>query len=591
MATSSRSSSEPPQPGPPSSTCTPWSYDPLPRYPVIGGEVSRGWAAAVEALPPGIRTLGVDGPMMLDWDALRRDLSDELSRIGPVAYADLRDSAHPWEEVLARTESGELRDDPDFATLANGSLVDLLDPVAIQALSSEDPGTPGVRLLLGPGAALCQPDVLWWADLPKRYAEAAVSSGNGRNLAAPPGVPATTRRLFYVDWPLLDRHRDESAQRIDRWVDTQDPRCPTSVDGDALRVTCAQLARRPFRTRPTFNSTPWGGHWAQRELNHNTDAANTALGYELIAPESGVLLGDRPEEVVEVPFQLLVALAPDDVLGTVVHEAFGTSFPIRFDYLDTVGGGNLSVHCHPQGDYMRTVFGWPYTQHETYYVMVGSPGSRVFLGLREGRSVAEFQRRAHHADVDATHFDIEEFVQTFSAVPHQLYLVPAGTPHGSSTGNVVLEVSATPYLYSLRFYDWLRRDGGNRQRPVHVEHAFRNLDPSRVGAAVSEQLVQAPRTLHEGPGWCEELLGFLPEMFFEVRRVAVEPGAGAEQHTVGRFHVLTVVDGGPAVVETAAGDRHALSYAETLAVPAAVGAYGVRNRGSAPLRLVKALVR
>jgi hypothetical protein len=43
---------------------------------------------------------------------------------------------------------------------------------------------------------------------------------------------------------------------------------------------------------PTFNTTPWGGRWGQRRLGFNPEAVNTALGYELIAPESGVLVGD-----------------------------------------------------------------------------------------------------------------------------------------------------------------------------------------------------------------------------------------------------------------------------------------------------------
>jgi mannose-6-phosphate isomerase class I len=314
------------------------------------------------------------------------------------------------------------------------------------------------------------------------------------------------------------------------------------------------------------------------------------LGYELIAPESGILVGGR-ENRVEVPFQLLVALHPKQVLGEEVCEAFGISFPVRFDYLDTVDGGNLSVHCHPQARYMREVFGWPYTQHETYYLMVGGEGGKVFLGLRGDVDVKLFEKEANEAHRHGTPFDIERHVQVFPAEPHQLFVIPAGTPHGSGEGNVVLEVSATPYLYSLRFYDWLRRDADDRQRPVHVAHAFDNLDRARTGAAVRDELVRQPRTLRVGKGWREELLGARPEMFFEVRRVVLEAGGEALDDTAGRFHVLNVVEGSGVTIETAAGYRHPVAYAETLLVPAAVGRYRLHQHGPDRVRVVKALVR
>jgi mannose-6-phosphate isomerase class I len=240
---------------------------------------------------------------------------------------------------------------------------------------------------------------------------------------------------------------------------------------------------------------------------------------------------------------------------------------------------------------MRDVFGWPYTQHETYYLMVAGEERRVFLGLRDDVDVDLFEKEAQEADRNATPFDIERHVQVFPAEPHQLFLIPAGTPHGSGEGNVVLEVSATPYLYSLRFYDWLRRDADDRQRPVHVEHAFDNLDRTRRGEAVSEQLLPQPRTLRDGPGWREELLGALPEMFFEVRRLVLDAASEAPDDTAGRFHVLNVVEGSGVTIETADGYRHPLAYAETLLVPAAVRRYTLRRHGDAAVRVVKALVR
>ncbi|MEV6844869.1 hypothetical protein [Actinoplanes sp. NPDC051411] len=638
-------------------------YDATPHYSPVDGSVGRGWAPAVATLPATLRTLAIDGPAVLDWDRVASELRSLLtSRLasdseapvtdqttsappawGRVELIDMREAALPWPEVQRLTRSPALADDPDFETLAGGTLAALLDRSRLPALPPE-PGS--LRIVFGPGAAAVagqaglsqdssagagdpgrddaagpagpgrdaaagdelgrnsaagvdEPgrdatagpdglgrddaagvdvDVLWWADLPKRFAEAEVVAGRGRNLMAPPGETATTKRLFYIDWPLLDRHRDEHAAYIDLWLDTQDPDRPTWLAGESLRATCRDLARRPHRTRPTFNSTTWGGQWARHQLGHHPGGSNTALGYELIAPESGVLVGGTDR--VEVPFQLIVALSPAELLGPAVHRDFGTSFPIRFDYLDTVGGGNLSVHCHPQADYMREVFGWPYTQHETYYMMVGGERNRVFLGLREGADIEKFHEVAHRADTEAVPFEMTDFVQTFPATPHQLFLIPAGTPHGSGEGNVVLEVSATPYLYSLRFYDWLRKDRRGGQRPVHVGHAFRNLDPGRTGAAVAERLVPRPVVLGGG----EELIGALPEMFFEVRRLTVEPGREHRQDTGGRFHVLTLVEG-----ERVDISGHPLNYAETIAIPAAVGAYTITSSGGRA-RLVKAQV-
>jgi mannose-6-phosphate isomerase class I len=531
--------------------------------------------------------LALDGPVVLDWATAVGGISEALARRGiRVEHLDMRAQLAPWPEIVKRTGFDALSDDPDFDRLPTCTLADLFH-VTPQPRPFE-----GYLVVFGPGAALVAHDLLWYIDLPKRYAEAALASGGGRNLGQQEDDPgATTKRLFYIDWPLLDRHRDAIAPGIGRWIDAQDPTNPVSVDGMTLRRTTAELVRQPFRTRPTFNTAPWGGHWAQRKLGINRRADNTALGYELIAPESGVLVGE-PEALVEIPFQLIVGQHPEQVLGERVHATFGTSFPIRFDYLDTVDGGNLSVHCHPQQRYMWEVFGWPYTQHETYYTMVGGEGRKIYLGLRADVDVQAFQREAYDADQHGRPFDIERYVQTFPAEPHQLFVVPAGTPHGSGEGNVILEVSATPYLYSLRFYDWLRRDGENNRRPVHVGHAFSNLATHRTGEMVRRDLVQTARIVREGDGgWHEELLGALPEMFFEVRRIVIGGDEPAPDDTAGRFHILTVVDGEGALVETAGGHRHSLAYAETIVVPAAVGPYHLHRLGSTQVRLVKSVVR
>ncbi|WP_329436562.1 class I mannose-6-phosphate isomerase [Streptomyces sp. NBC_01280] len=561
-------------------------YEAEPCY-SISAEVGAGYREAVAGLAPGL-VLAVDGPVAVDWEAVAAGICEALAaRAVATKQTDLREHFAPWPDLLALTASAVLEDDPDFAPLSRAGLADFFTGLPEPGAADDT-----VTVVFGPGAALVPHDRLWYADLPKRYAEAQITGGTGRNLGQPPSTGAgTTRRLFYIDWPVLDRHRDTLVSGVDLWLDTQDAQAPSWLEGAALRAALADLAGRPFRTRPTFNTTPWGGHWAQEQLGFNQEAANTALGYELIAPESGILVGTPDGPRVEVPLQALVASHPEAILGADVHARFGTSFPIRFDYLDTVGGGNLSVHCHPQSDYMRRVFGWPYTQHETYYMMLGGPGRQVFLGLHQDADLAAFRHEADRAFHDGVPFDIEQYVQTFPADPHQIFLIPGGTPHGSGEGNVVLEISATPYLYSLRLYDWLRKDSEGRQRPVHVGHAFENLDPDRSGEAVARDLVPTPRTLRSGDGWHEDEIGRLPEMFFEVRRIALAPDTVADDDTDHRFHVLNVVEGDGILLETSGGHRHVLAYAETLTVPAAVGAYRVRALGGGPVRYVKALVR
>jgi mannose-6-phosphate isomerase class I len=564
------------------------SYDPLPSYQPVDGTVTTGWPALAADLPPGPLVLAVDGPAALDWVALADGLAGAVRGAGrDIGLIDVRDHyAEAADERIAALPVPA--DDPFFTPLSQARVADLFDAPP----RPERPVGDGVVLVYGPGASLCGPDLLWYADLPKRYAEAAVSKGElpvGVNLGRS-AAPGDLVRLFYTDWPVQDRHRDAIAGRIDRWIDVQDAAGPAALDGAALRSTLAHLARGPVRTRPYFNSTPWGGRWAASELGFTPQAGNTALGYELIAPEAGVVIGDKGAAQVEVPFQLLCVAHPEDMLGADVHRAFGTSFPIRFDYLDTMGGGNLSLHLHPRERYMREVFGWPYTQHETYYVTASEDGARVLLGLTGEADLDVMRHQVEDSIANGTPMPVEQHIQSHPATVGQLFMIPAGTPHASGAGNLVLEVSATPYLYSLRLYDWLRKDAAGASRPLPYEHGFANLDTARRGEDVTKDLVQQPRTLRSGEGWREEVIGALPEMFYAVHRLVVAQGCALPEDTAGRFHILNVAAGEGAVIETHDGRTHTLAFAETLTVPAAVGPYRVRALGGDEVRIVKALV-
>jgi mannose-6-phosphate isomerase class I len=557
------------------------SYERSPRYPLVGSAVDSGFEPlAAEIAHERPHRLAIDGPAALDWDTLAGCLRRALAREGlSVDLEDGRSFFVPREEIGRRTAAAALPGDPVFARIFGGELADLVEPQK----------APGERMtvLLGPGSALQAHDRLWYADISKALSLQRIREGVAGNIGQQPGEAGSEQRLLFVDWPLLDRHKQRLLPRIDRYLDAAEPRTPRSLRGDALRTSLHAVAGRPFRVRPTFLPGPWGGQWLRRRLGIASDAPNLAWSYELITPESGILLGT--EEAVEVGFELLMAVAGERILGPDLAARFGLSFPIRFDYLDTYEGGHLSIQCHPSEEYAHDVFGLAYTQHETYYVVDTTPGAKVFLGLREDADVDAFRDAAEAAERCATPFDPERFVQAHPAEQHRLYLIPAGTVHASGAGNVVLEISATPYLYTLRFYDWLRRNLDGELRPVHLTHAFANLDVSRRGASAEHDLIQEPVVTRAGPGFTELRLGELDDLFFAVDRLDFEDEVTVE--TQGRFHVLCLVAGEEVTVETAAGDAHPLAYAETLVVPASVSAYRLERRRGPACKVVKALVR
>jgi len=55
--------------------------------------------------------------------------------------------------------------------------------------------------------------------------------------------------------------------------------------------------------------------------------------------------------------------------------------PIRFDFLDAMGGGKLSFQVPPLTEYIQQYFGMHYTPDEIYYLLDAGPNGRVFLGL------------------------------------------------------------------------------------------------------------------------------------------------------------------------------------------------------------------
>jgi mannose-6-phosphate isomerase class I len=308
------------------------------------------------------------------------------------------------------------------------------------------------------------------------------------------------------------------------------------------------------------------------------DVPNHAWCFDCVPEENSLLLGFG-EYRVQIPSIDLVFLQPRALLGDAVHARFGTEFPIRFDFLDTMGGGNLSLQVHPLTEYIRDKFGMNYTQDESYYLLDAGEGATVYLGLKDDISPEQMVDELRRAQEGASDFPVEKYVNRWPAQKHDHFLIPAGMIHCSGAESMVLEISATPYIFTFKLWDWGRLGLDGRPRPIHIDHGAANIQWDRTREWVQRELINQFETVAEGCGWREERTGLHEREFIETRRHWF---TGTVPHnTCGGVNVLNLIEGEEAVVESPTGvfDPYVVHYAETFIVPAAAGAYTIRPHG------------
>ena len=280
------------------------------------------------------------------------------------------------------------------------------------------------------------------------------------------------------------------------------------------------------------------------------EAENYAWCFDCVPEENSLLLGFGGMKV-EIPSINLVFQHPHELLGEAVHARFGTEFPIRFDFLDTMDGGNLSFQVHPLTESIQQQFGMHYTQDESYYLLDAGEEACVYLGLKENIDSKQMTADLLQAQEGTIQFDADRYINRFPARKHDHFLIPAGTPHCSGKNSMVLEISATPYIFTFKMWDWGRVGLDGTPRPIHLQHGFRNIQWDRTTKWVEKNLINAVTPVATGTGWREERTGLHEREFIETRRHWFT--APVHHSTGGGVNVLNLCEGREAVVESPTG--------------------------------------
>lgn len=561
------------------------NYDKAPAT-RVEGTLYKGWAAVIERLKDDCCLSDGKTRHILVVECyqgvLNAELAEELAKLSPNLLIDARLLFKPEAEIEAMTRPF-LTDDRLFGRRAPLTYADYLDESKVIQLRTAMDELSGLIILYGQGAGEILPvsDTLVYADMARweiqqRFRRKEINGLGVQNSDEAPSLHY--KRGYFIDWNVCDALKKRLLPKVDYWLDTHQPQMPKMITGATLLAGLEKTVRTPFRVVPFFDPAPWGGQWMKEVCGLDKEQSNYGWCFDCV-PEENSLYLDVAGERFEMPSNNLVFYKTRDLLGAPVEARFGQDFPIRFDFLDTMGGGHLSLQVHPVTQYIRDTFGIYYTQDESYYLLDATDEATVYLGLKTGVDPAAMIAALNEAQATGTAFDTDKYVNKWKARKHDHYLIPAGTVHCSGAGAMVLEISATPSLFTFKLWDWGRLGLDGIPRPINIEHGSHVIQWERQTDFVRDHLVNHLEPRAEGDGWVEERTGLHENEFIETRRHWFT--GTVPHHTGGGVNVLNLVEGDEVIVESPSGafEPFVVHYAETFIVPASVGDYTIRPYG------------
>lgn len=558
------------------------NYDKRPAVTIGKGFILEGWksiSSFVSGKVEHAKLLTVDCYTGVYYDLLK----SKLQEINNARLIDTLEIFKSENEINALTEQF-LTEDILFGFYSNLSISDYFDEEKLRFARESIEQASGTVIVFGYGAQyVTTGDINIYADMPRWEIQQRMRrkevNGLGVNNKEETFSLQYKRGLFN-DWKALDKHKKTIYDTVDFWLDTVKVDLPKLIDKETFFKGMDKAASSPFRLVPFFDPAPWGGQWMKEVCDLDRSVSNFGWCFDCVPEENSLLLKINDIEF-EMPSVNLVYTRSRELLGDPVEARFGKEFPIRFDLLDTIGGGNLSLQVHPTTEYARENFGLAYTQDESYYIMDTKEDTYVYLGLRNDINPDEMVTDLNKAQQDPFFvFDVDKYVNKVPVKKHDHFLIPGGTVHCSGKDTLVLEISSTPNLFTFKLWDWQRLGLDGKPRPINVDRGKKVIVWGRDTGFTYRELVNKVKILNDTGTVREEKTGLHKNEFIETRRhIFTEK---ATHYTNDSVNVLNLVEGDSVIVESLNGDFEpfVVHYAETFVVPARIKTYTVRPYGN-----------
>jgi mannose-6-phosphate isomerase class I len=510
----------------------------------------------------------------------------------PELIINTEDIFYPGEQ-LVKIMQPFLTEDRVRGIMYHGEVKDFIDSSKLKEAQERLKSCSGKAMIYGFAAALVSlGDTLVYADMARWEIQLRYRAGMPNYKQRNNGEEFLKKYKcgFFIEWRIADKHKTMLFEKLDYYLDTNEADHPKMVEGDGFRYALEKLTTKPFSMVPYFDPGVWGGQWMKEACHLDPSQPNYAWAFVGVPEENSLFLNFGGIRI-ESPAMNLTKFKPQEFLGQKTFSRFGAEFPIRFDFLDTMDGQNLSLQVHPTTEYIVNKFGMAYTQDESYYIMDAKADGAVYLGFKENINPEAFIADLKTAATGAIKFDTDKYVNKWPAKKHDHFLIPAGTIHCSSKNCMVLEISATPYIFTFKLWDWDRVDLNGLPRPIHIEHGEKVLKYHRDTKWVKDNLINQFKVIEENDAFKVTKTGLHEYEFIETH--LLETSTHVYVKSDNEFAQLNLVEGKKALVTSPVGmfAPMEIHYAETFIVPADAGDYVLESVDREPIKVIKANVR
>lgn len=578
------------------------NYDKNPALtiPDSQGQAWKGYADIVKELQRKIKEVRKERVVLvLDYYHGTREQELLKHLVKPLACDCLircEDAKLP-EELLRERLQNNITNDRVFGSMSTHMMSDFYDTQKVEELRQHAAAANGLVIVYGVGAGLVtHGDILVYGDLIRweiqlRYRSKELDNWGAGNFDE--DILRKYKRGYFVEWRVMDRHKKRILPAASYVLDTNRADDPSMVTKGIFESIMTHFTHQPFRMVPYFDEGIWGGHWMEKVCGLPHKENKYAWCFDGV-PEENSIRAYVNDIMIELPAMNLVKERAVDLLGAKVFSRFGAEFPIRFDFLDTVGGGNLSLQVHPLTEYIHQNFNMPYTQDESYYILDADEDACVYLGVKDGVTAEQLIPALQKAEQGIELFEDEKYINCYPIKKHDHVLIPAGTIHCSGSGAMVLEISATPYIFTMKLWDWGRVGLDGKPRPINVDRGAESIQYDRTTDWCRENLINNTQLLQEDEHCRMERTGLHELEFIETRRYWFDEALTFSCDE--SVNMLNLIEGEEARILSTdhSFEPFTVHYAETFIIPECVKSYVIEPAGLSKgtrIAVMKASVR